>query len=220
MHKGSPLVQKMKEHGKSIAIFGGFCAVAMVLSYQLKQRKDSGLGKKISAVELAFHQWKDSSDSDFSQLDKMLKKEKVIKACYEAKVGQELLKRSDAKHAQEYVQASFERVGSETLYHRKYAETSLLIAQKESLPALLEARKLKDELESVNNPNVKVLKGFNLLRIAMLEKEVGSQKAELEAWQRFEGIEPQVYRDIQEAFAAQKLALSDYIAERKKILKN
>ena len=76
-----------------------------------------------------------------------------------------------------------------------------------------------------------LLYAYNLIRIAALEKEVGSSAGELAAWDELlenagwksatstsKMVDPEVYAVLQHTFQDGKLSLYDYIAKRKEEL--
>jgi hypothetical protein len=102
-------------------------------------------------------------------------------------------------------------------YHSQYASATLLISKGQLGVALDEAKKLKKVLEGQKQAH-KLLFAFNLLRIATLEKEVGTPEGELAAWNEVKGVDSDSYQSLQETFKEKSATLSDYIKHREESL--
>lgn len=215
---GVVVLEKMKEKSKTVTLFGALFVVMVGVSYQLMKKREKGLELDVVKAEAAFHEWKNGKEDTFAGLESVLKKQSSLRTKYGTAIAQELIDRKEAKGAEPYFSASFERLSTETPYHRSYAKTTLLIGQKDYLAALVEARNLKDKLAQESRSNLRMLKAFNLLRIAFLEKQAGSEKGELAALKEFESGDIEAAHQVGETFKAEQLTLTDYIAHRKAAL--
>jgi hypothetical protein len=105
------------------------------------------------------------------------------------------------------------------------------LVKSKSLKATLESDDLFWEKKSQLVRHGCILYGYNLLRIAMLEKAVGTPKGELEAWAELKKnagwhgaqptartSDPEAYFLIQENFQSQETSLLDYIKYREEAI--
>jgi hypothetical protein len=127
----------------------------------------------------------------------------------------------------------------ESPYHVKFSETTKLIRDKELKLALQKAIQLRQEIEaeagnhalSEAARSASTLYLFNLLRIAMLEKEAGSPEGEKAAWQTlqqyggklesvpsFSLYDPEAFPFLEQYFQAGEASLKDYMSQRLKAL--
>jgi hypothetical protein len=111
-------------------------------------------------------------------------------------------------------------------YHARYAKTGALIEKRDYLQALKEARSLRIALEAdkqlwrEGRPG-RILYAFNLLRIAALQREVGTPQEERLALSDLEMVavtDPETAHLLEQGFRLGEVALFDYIKQRKKFI--
>ncbi len=128
---------------------------------------------------------------------------------------QQLIEGKTSRELDPYISRVFKRVGGLTGYYEDFSKTSILIKNKDYQAALEAAKKLKQTL----GPNhASFLYAYNLLRIASLEKEVGSPQEELRAIEDLQNS-AQSYSFLEKSFKDQSISISEYLQERKKLLK-
>lgn len=182
--------------------------------------------------------------TDIEELNKMevsLKKDPHLRAKLGQSLAQKFLAVGDAQKAQKYAKVAFRRTADlNSAYYTRFANNTFAIVNHEYSAALQEAQKLKLDLEqdlAFWDRKDKFLKSgsilyaYNLIRIASLERALGSEQGELLAWNEFvqnagwEGApkNPQIYDQeayslVASNFKRGEVSLSDFIKERKKLL--
>lgn len=195
------------------------------------------------ATEIAYQNWVEGEEGEreaFAKLDNLLDRQSILHAKYDPLIVERLLQLGETKRAEPYANATFKRLGNETPYHTAFSKTSLLIAQKSYSAALEQAKKLKTSMEAdtafwqAQSPSVRFgscLYAFNLLRIAMLEQEIGASQAERLAWEELEKSagwteavashpwsDHEAYALLEKNFTLEQVSLKDYIAHRKAVI--
>jgi hypothetical protein len=175
----------------------------------------------------------------FNRLNSLMKKHPELHAAYDGALAQTLLNRTQIEEAQPFALATLARVKSNDLpFYRDYAETTLLIGQlnfKQALEnALALQQKMKDQI--ANDPSARSfgdeLFALNLLRVAMMQQEIGDKAAEMKTWNEWRGyaglngkhqatgnVNPQAFRSVIQKLAIGSISLPDYISNRESLLK-
>jgi hypothetical protein len=112
-------------------------------------------------------------------------------------------------------------------YHARYAKTTQLIEKRDYAKALKEARALRVALEGDKQlwnegQSGRVLYAFNLLRIAQLQREIGTPQEESLALSDLEMVavtDQETAQLLEQSFRIGEVSLSDYIKNRKLALK-
>lgn len=219
----------------------------IVLSFTLFQFMGrSPLSKKSDYWEVhkAFNAWSAQEGHDQKMLKSLegpLSHYPELEAKFGAHIAQRLLYFGDVKKADRYAKAALNRVGDlMSPYYERFSRNSLLITQGQFAPALEEAKRLKSELENDDAfwerrdkivRSGTILYAYNLLRIASLERQLGSKEGELKAWEELvnnagwngsprnvKTYDPQAYELLAQNFKQGDVSLLDYIEQRKKAL--
>lgn len=227
------------EHGK--LILGVFVVVIVllcaVLPFASRKRFD------YLAAQAAYSAWASAATSDsrlFAELEKPLSSNPDLEAHFGSLIAQRCLALNDYKKAETYAKAALHRTRKLLLpYYSSFSKNSCLIAQGQFQKALQEAKQLKEEMRQdesfwkSKDPVVRsghLLYAYNLLRIATLEKEVGSIEGELAAWDEFlkeagwiEGVaspvaDREAYELLAQVFQEGGVSLKDFIKARKERL--
>lgn len=168
-----------------------------------------------------------SQDEAFKKLDLLIKAHPDLNAKYDGLIAQLLINRDQLDQAQVFVDRTLARTSGDHLpFYADYAETSLLISKQQYQDALLKALQLKQQMVDSRAADKQAAKkefgdtlfAFNLLRIAILEQQVGTPSDELKAWQTLKGSAKE-FKLLQDHFAEGKVSLSNYIEAREKVLK-
>lgn len=159
----------------------------------------------------------EASQSDLNQLQQILSRYPNLHAKYDGQLAQILIDRSQITEALPFAKLALERTHAENApYYSKYSQTTLVIGEKKYEQALEQARMLQNELTAEKVADDEVLLAFNLLRIAMLQQQLGLKAEERATW-----LDLQQRSSKSKAFASQlehlhegKMTLSEYIAAR------
>ncbi len=183
--------------------------------------------------------WEGTKDG-LAQLQQIMHKHPELHQKYDSVIAQKFLGSSQSGLATSYASATLKRIGEFSPYYTKFATGSLMIAEGHIKEALEDAKNLKMQLavdqsfwdqRSQLVRHGALLYAYNLLRIATLEKELGSVEGELAAWKELkqnagwgedklisQTYDPEAYFLIQQNFKKQDISLLDYINHREEIL--
>lgn len=153
----------------------------------------------------------------------ILAKQPELKAVYQGDLAQILLERGAIDQALPLANETIARVSSDQIdQYLSYASASLLIEQKKYQEALKEAQQLKEQIKDND-----LLNAFNLVRIALLQQELGDREGELQAWEqwkRYAGwkgtapkektLDQKTYFVVQNYYGDGGLSLVNYIESR------
>ncbi len=232
------------EHSKKILLS---CVSLIVLAFFLFQLLSKvSIGKKSDYLEVkrAFSEWISQEAQDhklLKNLEKPLNRHPELQAKFGNQIAQRLLSLGDASKADIYAKAALVRSQDLTSpYYSRFARNTLIISQGKYLEALKEAKSLKQDLEKNDafwenrNPfalSGTVLYAYNLVRIASLERQLGSKEGELKAWEELvrnagwkdqpvnlKAYDPEAYALLAQNFTQGDISLLDYIEQRKKEL--
>lgn len=165
-----------------------------------------------------------------------------LHAAYDGALAQSFLNSGKLAEAKPYAEATFARTAPNHLeYYTDFAETSLLISGKKFQEALEKAKLLQSKMLNASNlvgdsstqiQNVSSeLFALNLLRIAMMQQELGDKAGELETWQEWKqyaglkkgnapslNINTDTFRELTQRLAIGTISIPDYIDHREKAL--
>ena len=191
--------------------------------------------EEVSHAKQAFENWKKAPlDANLKkEMGKSLKRVAGLERAKESEIVQTLISAGEGESADLLARPSIERLRKEAPFHASYAESTLLIEKKEFQKALEASVALKAEMDrEANALKGKNLRGgctlyaCNLLRIALLQKQVGNAPGELSAWEELKGLlalqEDSVAAQLLEANFKNggkgDFSLSDFISERERAL--
>lgn len=222
-----------------IAIYAcsGLC-VAVLAAYQFG-KSDTALPK----VHLEANAMYAKRDDPlvFNKLEKLVSMHPELQTKFGGAIAQRLLILGDTAKATAYMTAALERArGLISPYYTHFSKTTLLIAEGKLAVALEESKKLKSTLEKETSLWEKIgsedrpgglLYAYNLMRIAALERELGSKEGEKAAWEEImcnagwakvnppgKTYDPKSYVLLARNFQSGCFSLLDYIEQRKKEL--
>ena len=209
------MLDKIKEHSKLIIMSGCFLVTAVALSYKLTKQRESGIESDYHLAHLKLQKLRAGDKETLTQLEKILKKRPNFKTTMEPVIVQHMIDQKRIREVKEYLKGSVPNLKNGTPFHQQFSHTSFVISEGDLVLALTEARSLQQELSEEKLP---LLKAFNLLRIALLEKEVGTKKGELMAWLQVEELGETLLTSLQEVFHVKEVTLKDFIKQRKSVL--
>ncbi|HVX01166.1 MAG TPA: hypothetical protein VHA52_12150, partial [Candidatus Babeliaceae bacterium] len=227
----------LKDH---LSVIGGvalFLVVGMVAASRWV--KGDAQADYLTA-EIAYQHWEGGKGEALTRLQKIIRKHPELHAKYDGAIAQKLLSTSEKGLATSYGKAALKRMGDFSPHYKNFSHCSLLIVENKLAEALQGAKELKAAMEKDEAFWEKkselmrhgcILYAFNLLRIAMLEKEAGTPAGELAAWRAFKEnagwlgaqpasktYDPEAYQLIQDNFHNQETSLLDYIKYREEFL--
>ncbi len=150
-----------------------------------------------------------------AQLEEVLQRHSELHAKYDGPLAQAHINGGDAAAARDIAAPLLERTTPS--YYATFSEGSLLVAEGQLGSALDHAIALKESLHGVDAP---LLRAHNLLRIALLQGELGTPDQEQLAWEELlddlarGGAEPL----FMQAFTAGSISMADYADARLHIL--
>ncbi len=156
-------------------------------------------------------------------LRQILAKHPEFNANYQGNLAQALLEQGFVNQAIPLANETIKRVSNDQLSHYlHFATTSLLIEQQQYQEALAAALVLKEHVKDND-----LLNALNLVRIGLLQQQLGNREEELAAWKewkRYAGsigiapeiktLDPKIYFVIQNYYGQGALSLSNYIDSR------
>jgi len=139
------------------------------------------------------------SDNVLTSLDKLKEITTAypeLQSRYDGLIAQLLIAMNNPQEAKEFADRSLERTAQDNLtVYNNFSKTTLLIAEGAYNQALTESKSLKNNLLQSSSPFsfqgdeaqsfTANLFAYNLLRIAMLEKEAGTPDGEIKAWKEW-----------------------------------
>lgn len=229
-------IEWVRSHLKTIATG----ALALIIGlFGITRFMNIGSQDDYRIVERTYQKWDGQKGEQLASLQKILKRHPELHAKYDGAIAQKLLSSSETGLASSYGKAALKRMG-DFPYYTDYTNCSLLIGDNKLAEALQNAKQLKISMENdeafwqQKSQAVRhggILFAYNLLRIATLEKAVGTPQGELAAWREFKAnagwqegqptsktYDPEAYQLIQENFQNDELSLMDYIQHREAII--
>lgn len=234
----------ISEHSKTILFSFLSLFVLSFCLFQLMGKFSSGSKSDYLEAQNAFSVWSEGEESDpkaLKNLEKPLSRHPELQAKFGNHIAQRLLSLGEAKKADGYISAALKRTRELTTpYYSRFTDNTLAISHGKFEPALEEAKRLKADLEQDDafwegrDKFVKsgtILYAYNLLRIAALERQVGSKEGELKAWEELvknagwkerpvnmKMYDPEAYALLAQNFTQGDVSLLDFIEQRKKEL--
>lgn len=226
-------------HTKTILLSFATLILFSFCIYQVFSRFGDVNVSESSRLERAFNEWSGSQDlTQLKELEKSVRGHSALEAKYGTLLAQRLLGLGEVKQGEEYARAALKRAqGLNTPYYSDFSKNTLLITSGKYSEALEASEKLKgamlqdEAFWSGRDKLVRsgsVLYAYNLLRIAMLNQQLGSKEGELIAWDElvqnagWKGVavpsrayDPESYALLLENFTQGDITLIDYIDQRR-----
>lgn len=216
-----------------------FFLLALFIIFKFSLYKTKSEGEFLSAKN-AYGQWeksKDLEDSNFQTLRGFIKKHPELAVSYENLIVQQILALGKEQKANLFIENFIKRHADKpSTYYTQFAKTTLLIEKGELEKAFLEANSLKEAMlsdknfwESQKTPRFgSILFAFNLVRVAMLSKNLKKGEEELIAWRELKqyakwdqeseksisNLDKDAFDVMLNHFTDQNLSLKDYIKHR------
>ena len=237
----SPIIQWISDNGRNLLwILLAFLASALLL-YKIFGGSSTKTESDYFKAEGEFSVFENSADPKaqneaLSKLSALLTRYPDLQPKYDGLVAQTLLNRNEVKEALPFANRTLSRTGKDHLpFYADYAHATLSISQEKYDDALKQAQTLKEKMISHAKENGDekefgdALYLFNLLRIAMLNQQLGNKEEELRAWQEFkqsavqrqgEGyfVQSDLFENVIKKLQEGKASLLNYIEAREKLL--
>lgn len=219
--------------------------VLLFCLYQLSGKLSSQSRSDFLEAQASYSAWISAVASDaklFKQLEAPLKRHPELHAKFGSLIAQRCLGLEERNTGLKYAVASLKRTAHVTLpYYSQFSQNSLNIVNGKFKDALNSAKELKTHMQEdtafwgrrdkmVRSGHL--LYAYNLLRIASLEREMGSVEGELAAWEElihnagWEGsasqsktYDPEAYQILAHSFQDGEISLIEFIRQRQRELK-
>jgi hypothetical protein len=219
----------------AVCLMGGLIGASRMVGWMQKGREAD-----LISADLIYQKWRGDPEG-LQKIEKWLTRHPELRAKYGAEIAHKLLFSSQGGLAEGYASAALKKLQEVSPHYAVFSRGSLMIAEGK-LPEALEAAKgLKRDMEGDTSfwdeqsrvlAHGALLYGYNLIRIAVLEGQVGTPEGELVAWKEFKQragwtdvpleskiSDPEAYQMIEKNFRIEELTLHDYIADREQKLK-
>lgn len=222
-----PVFQTLKEYQKPLS----YGVLIILLGIVLLYRMLAGQTARAESTYMALSESSSILKNPESPLEKrevalnemlpLLDQYPQIQAKYDGQVAEQLLIERKLDASLPLIERTFSRVESTTSpYALDYAKNSVLITQGNLEEGLKNAYALREKMLSDIMPYSGVLFSFNLIRIALLEKQFLHRDLELKAWNELKNmsnsahplkISHQELQRIMTHFDNEEASLSNYI---------
>lgn len=233
-------VQVLMQYGRG-ALFALLVAIAIIfLIYRLmtmgKEQKEMDFWNatkefQVFAKPSALNDDPLIREDALTKLNSILSTNPELYPKYDGLVAQTLINRGDAGDALPFAKRAISRTEPENQpYYTNYTRTTMLIAESRFDEALKEALALDTQMRDAIKQNLSIaqrkfgdsLFAFNLLRIGMLQQQLGLKDQERKTWQEWKQYVATIpSTPLSKAFQQQsailtegKVTLSDYIDAR------
>lgn len=235
-------------HGKNI-VYGLLVLIALLaivfqLSNSFLTKAEEDYINAANAFNL-FVQTNGSADPTlkeeaYTQLKSLMAAHPELHAAYDGVIAQTFLNRGLVAEAKPYVAATQARTQADALpFYSDFASTSLLISEQHYREALDKSQALQAKMEEAYSAKATEsernfggeLFALNLLRIAILQQQLGDASGELATWSQWKqyaklekgslttvNVDPQAFRAVIQRLAVGATSIPDYIANREKVL--
>ena len=193
-----PAIQWIKDNKKQISYGFLLLCLALILLYrafanQTAKAEENYLAMaSIASIVNNPDAPAEKRATALADLRRLLESSPNLQAKYDGLIAQSLISNQKIDEAMPYINQTFSRIkGEDSPYYIDYSKTSIALASGKKEDALKEAYALRDKMLQVAPADRSVqfggiLYAFNLIRIALLEKEFQNKDAEKKAWQELQ----------------------------------
>lgn len=233
----NPIIQWVVDNGSNILFGMVLIVIAGILFYRYNSQSTIGATNDYINADKLISILERSPVPDPDSLDRLLEimdKHPELHQKYDGNLAQILIKEGETERAQEIATKIINRTTQSNLpLYAYFAKTTLLINQEKYEAALKRAQaldmKMKKQAKLGNDRKFgDTLYAYNLLRIGMIQRELGLRDQELKTWQKWsqflnskeelEGIDSKGFDIVLRQFTSGNLSLKNYIEERNKEL--
>jgi hypothetical protein len=210
----------LKEHAQwIIAATAGLFGLLVILYFLTAQTSAQHERDYYQSYQLAQQFLEKPNDSTFTPLEQLLQRHPELHGKFDGLIAQTFLSAGNGTKAMPFATATLERTAADhEAPFRAYAQTTMLIAEGSMAEALKRSLALEQQL--AGSKELPLLRGYNLVRLAILQQKIGDHSAELSAWQTWQGFAAQhsaAAAEIHKLYSQGKMTLSDYINNRQMI---
>lgn len=232
----SPFIQWISTYGRYLLLLAIGLITLLLVIYRMVSGGSGNAERDYLSADQAFTLFARplAADTDpaankeaLTQLKSYLNRYPELHAKYDGLIAQTLLYRGEMEEATQFAALALNRTAGETpSFYSEYSQTTLLIGSQHYSDALARAQALHQKMLKAEKPNAfgETLFAFNLLRIAILQQQIGLKKDELQTWQEWKGYlnkaSGAAFQRLVEQFTENKISLLNYIEAREKVLKN
>lgn len=236
----NPVIQKLAEHGRTalIVLLAALALIFLVYRVTMIGKEQEEMDFWTADKEFRTFSSPQTADTDpldgeeaLVKLNSIIKSNPELHAKYDGLIAQTLINRGDAGNAIPFANLALARTEAENQpYYTNYTQTTLLIAQERYEDALKQALVLDKQMReslSKSQPAAErkfgdTLFAFNLVRIGILQQQLGLKNEERKTWQEWQQyLKGEKSSELTKAFKKQsalitegKTSLSDYIEAR------
>jgi len=235
-----PVVQWLAENGKNLLYILAGIILLFILGYKLMGMSGTKSEADYVHVQNEFVRFQENPDSEvqeesYKKLVALLDRHPELHAKYDGLIAQTLLNRAQTAEAQKFANSGLDRTRSENdPYYTEFAKTTMLIAHEKYTDALQHSQALQQKMLPLVTKEKNyggVMYAYNLVRIAMLQQQLGDKKGELQTWQEWKKlaglskesvgsqVDPMSFQAINSLYSEGKISLIVYIEFREKALR-
>lgn len=202
----------------------------LILSYRILMNRSMNAETDFFRAQTDFSQFQEAARNSknkladsaaFDDLEAVMKQHPELHGKYDAPLAQTLLIEEQMPKAQAYAQATFQRTDLDAIGHfHDYAAASLLIGEGKYQEALQQAQQLKEKMGTETLETMEeTLYFFNLVRLALLNQQLGNGKAEKQLWEEIQNRSNQSpsMGSALSVFSAGHATMNQYIEQRKRL---
>lgn len=223
-----PAIQWMINHGRTLLWVLAAIIVALILIFRMGVSRNERTEGDYLQADYQFQLFARPATQDhspelaFTQLQAILERHPELHAKYDGLIAQTLLSRGETDKALPYVTKALQRTENENSpYYTEYSQVTLLISKK-AYPEALERslalqQKMSESSEQTHSFGSSLI-ASNLLRIALLQQELGQKENELATWEKWkeylQGQHAHAFTEQLNALQIDSISLMNYIQAR------
>lgn len=214
-------LEKVKEWTKKNKILITLIFTGLILALLLLYKTTSKPQKNALLAEKAYQNFLMSKDeSSMRKLIALALKDRSVALIYDLPISLYFLEHHQLEEAKPFMERSLSELGHLSPFHETYAKGTSAILSSDWRSALQSALLLKGQFTALEDAKKKYpsLYNANLLRIAILNKKIQNQSAELAAWQELQGSPG--HAEWIESLHENGIAMKDFIEDRLEELKS
>lgn len=237
-----PFILWLSKHQQTLIYTFLACVAVLIVAYRFFSNQAANTEAAYLQADIAFERFQDntlkatepsSREEAFAQLQSMMKQYPHLQSKYDGLIAETLIIDGNAAEAEIFAHRSFERTKEEdSPFYADFAKTTLLITRGSYEAANKESRELKTRMEAqtadAQSSSTSLSFGptlflLNLVRMGMLEQQLGNKKEELNVWEEVKSLmlnRNQYFSPTVNLFNEGRASLERYIDHRINILKN
>lgn len=236
-----PIIQWLTRHRQTILY--SFLALIAVVSiiYRYLSREASNAETAYTQATIEFNRFQDAGlaatepvarDEAFTNLQQLMNQYPELHAKYDGLIAETLIIEGKPDEAQSFAQLSFDRTQhDDSPFYTDFAKTTLVVSRGSYDRALQEAHSLQERMvaqlavaqQNRTTPTFgPTLFTLNLIRVAVLQQQLGNKEGELKAWEELKRLttpgksafDPAELKEAVALFSEGRATLTGYIEHR------